>query len=153
MWHRFTDGKLRRGTLEIMNTCKCSLEIYQPNDLTQCPYILIVSRHPCTHVDPVRSKTPASVEALFFSLLRPLEWRLADATPCHILLDNTFIYGLRKVLNWKDFTDPGLGNLHASLANYDHTARLINKLRYEEYPKGTGLEGEFIRSCLLYANK
>lgn len=79
-------------------------------------------------------------------MLRPLEWQLADATPRRILLDNTFVYGLRKVLGWTEFCDPGLGDLHPSLVNYDHAARLINKLRFEEYPEGTGLEGTKISS-------
>lgn len=141
MWHRNSEGILHRGTMTFTNTCKCCFEIFVPNNLVQCPYILIVSRHPHSHNNPPRTKTPETIRQVFCSLLEPLGWRLADATPCRLLLDNTFIHGLRQVLEWIELRDPGLSDLHPSLVNYDHAARLIDCLRYENYPEGTGIEG------------
>lgn len=148
MWHRNSEGILQRGTMISTNNCPCRFEIYEPDNLTQCPYILVVSRNPHSHSDPPRTKTPESIRQLFHSLLEPLQWRLADATPRRLLLDNTFIYGLRREIGWIDFDDPGLGDLHPSLVNYDHTARLIDNIRYEHYPKGTGIEGRTL--CMFF---
>ncbi|GJJ11594.1 hypothetical protein Clacol_005829 [Clathrus columnatus] len=141
MWHQDAHGILQRGTMVSINDCKSHVEIYEPNNLNDCPYVLIVCRNPHTHLQPTCTKTPATIHKIFNLLLEPLEWQLADATSHHILLDNMFIYGLRKLLRWSDFHDPGLGNLHPSLVNYDHSQRLINELHNKRYPKGTGLEG------------
>jgi len=78
---------------------------------------------------------------IFFSLLIRLDWSLALATPRRIVLDAAFISGLRSVLGWEEVIDPTLSDLHPSLGNFDHTKRLINVLRSEKYPHGTGFEG------------
>ncbi|KIJ27165.1 hypothetical protein M422DRAFT_271718 [Sphaerobolus stellatus SS14] len=80
-------------------------------------------------------------EELFMTLLDSLGWRLADATPRKIILDSAFRTALQKVLNWDRLLDPSLNDLHPSLRNFDHTARLINKLHFERFPNGTGFEG------------
>lgn len=152
MWHRDNQGVLQRGRMKKMEDCECRFEIYEPHNLRYCPYILVVSKNPHSHPLPARTKTPASIRDVFVSLLRPLDWRLADATPRRLLLDNAFIYNLRQLLGWVDIRDPGFGDLHPSLNNYDHTARLIDDLRRKRYPNGTGLEGmpdENIRVYLL----
>lgn len=141
-WHRNSQGILQRGVLKTTDDCPCRFDIYEPIDLLQCPYILIVTRNPHTHPLPERTKTPATIARIFNTLLLALGWRLADATPRRLLLDHRFVRDLREILDWRDARDPGLGDLHPSLANFDHAARLINKLRYEEYPEGTGLQGK-----------
>ena len=56
--------------------------------------------------------------------------------------------GLRDVLSWpKDsIRDPTLVDLHPSFGNLDLTERLINTLRDEYYPNGTGFNGK----CTFY---
>jgi len=44
-------------------------------------------------------------------------------------------------LNWNEKHDPSLSDLHPSLGNLDHMARLINELREQYFPNGTGLDG------------
>ncbi|KAF8574781.1 hypothetical protein K439DRAFT_1624082 [Ramaria rubella] len=124
-WHQDTNGVLTRGTMDRTKPCLAGFEFYYPYDLGRSPYILLV------------------IHDVFTSLLEALEWKLADATPRRIVLDSAFMTGLRKVLGWVDLCDPTLGDLHPSLSNADHTARIINKLRNIHYPCGTGLEGAY----------
>lgn len=132
---------LHRGVMKTTEECPCYFDIYEPKDFSQCPYILIVSKNPHTHSPPPRTKPPAAIQEIFRTSLLSLGWRLADATPRRLLLDHGFIDNLRKILHWKEVRDPGLGDLHPSLANSDLAARLINKTRFEKYPEGTGLQG------------
>ncbi|KIJ23167.1 hypothetical protein M422DRAFT_276315 [Sphaerobolus stellatus SS14] len=101
----------------------------------------MVCRNPHSHPDPRATRTPKAIEELFNSLLDTLGWKLADATPRKIILDAAFMTGLRKILGWHGLQDPSLSDLHPSLGNFDHTARLINKLRLEQFPDGTGFQG------------
>lgn len=140
-WHRDSQGILQRGEMIPTEDCSTRFDMFTPNDLHQCPFVVIVSTNPHSHTLPQPTKTPATIRAIFESLLTPLDWRLADATPRRILLDHSFMQNLRDILGWKNHQDPGLGDLHPSLANYDHAARLIDNLRDEKYPAGTGLQG------------
>lgn len=70
-------------------------------------------------------------------------WHLADATPRRMVLDSGFMYGLCRALGWTAERTPTLSDLHPSLANLDHVRRLINMLRLEKYPHGTGFDGMF----------
>ncbi|KAF8526669.1 hypothetical protein BU17DRAFT_40561 [Hysterangium stoloniferum] len=106
-----------------------------------CPYVALVCWHPHSHKDPQPFKTPQTILSLFNELLESLDWRLADATPCCIILDSAFMTGLQKILGWVGICDPTLGDLHPSLGNADHAAWLINILRDKHYPYGTGFEG------------
>ena len=103
--------------------------------------MLLVCRNPHSHTDPLPSKTPQAIINIFNSLLQKLDWKLADATPRRILLDSAFMTGLRQVLGWMGLQDPTLADLHPSLGNADHAARLINNVRHQYYPHGTGLTG------------
>ncbi|KAH7917286.1 hypothetical protein BV22DRAFT_1108596 [Leucogyrophana mollusca] len=78
---------------------------------------------------------------IFRKLLLALDWKLADATPRCLMLDTSFILGLRCCLKWNSKRDPLLSDLHPSLSNLDHVRRLINALRSERFPAGTGFEG------------
>ena len=86
--------------------------------------------------------TPPAIVAVFKDLLLNMEWRLADATPRRIVLDSGFMRGLKQALGWfSTQSSPVLSDLHPSLANLDHVCRLINTLRLEIYPNGTGFKG------------
>ncbi|KIJ53896.1 hypothetical protein M422DRAFT_242163 [Sphaerobolus stellatus SS14] len=137
-FHRDSNGVLSRGRLLYTTNCKVHMEFYLPNDLQSCPYVAAVSHGPHSHENPRPSKTPGTIQKIFLLLLGTLGWGLADATPCKILLDTTFMTGLRKVLNWQGSTNPVLSDFHPSLGNLDHCKRLINGLRSKTYPYGTG---------------
>ncbi|KAF8573740.1 hypothetical protein K439DRAFT_1624842 [Ramaria rubella] len=101
-------------------------------------------------MNPKLSKTPQAVLDVFNLLLEDLAWKLADATPWRIILDSAFVNGLHHALGWVDLCDPTLGDLHPSLSNADHTAQMINKLRDNHYPHGTGLEGKELHSLVAF---
>ncbi|KAF8997410.1 hypothetical protein BDQ17DRAFT_1429090 [Cyathus striatus] len=143
-WHRDSSGKLRRGTLKkLQNKCLVKYSIYTPNDLFLCPQIVIISYGVHSHPPPLPVNTPPPIRALFSSMLQKLGWKLADATPRKIMMESAFISSLRKHINWpKDsVVDPPLSALHASLGNLDHVHRLIDTLRRDHYPGGTGFSG------------
>jgi len=60
--------------------------------------------------------------------------------------------GLRQILGWTDSIDPSLSDLHPSLANLDNAQRLINILRDDRYPEGTGFEGNTVICLFSVAN-
>ncbi|KIJ38133.1 hypothetical protein M422DRAFT_259286 [Sphaerobolus stellatus SS14] len=140
-FHRTADGILKRGQLVQSEPCSARFEIYYPNDTSLNPWIAMVCRNPHSHSDPRATRTPRAIEELFNSLLNTLGWKLADATPRKIILDAAFMTRLRNILGWAGLRDPSLSDLHPSLGNFDHTARLINKLRLEQFPHGTGFQG------------
>ena len=70
-----------------------------------------------------------------------MTWKLADATPRRILLDNEFMAGLQGHLGWANAEEPILADLHPSLANADHVQRVITELRDLSFPDGTGFAG------------
>lgn len=113
-----------------------------PNDLADCPQVVVVSRNPHSHPPPLPVKTPFALVQLFQSLLRQLEWKLADATPRRIMLDSGFMQGFRQAIGWMDrHRDPLLQHLHPSFGNLDHVRRLIEVMRTTEFPFGTGFQG------------
>ncbi|KIJ38662.1 hypothetical protein M422DRAFT_258537 [Sphaerobolus stellatus SS14] len=122
-FHRTKEGVLKCGQLVQSKPCSALFEIYYPNDMALNHWITM------------------AIEELFNSLLDTLGWKLADATPCKIILDAAFMTGLHKILGWHGLQDPSLSDLHPSLGNFDHTACLINKLRFEQFPDGTGFQG------------
>ncbi|KAF8576274.1 hypothetical protein K439DRAFT_1367727 [Ramaria rubella] len=128
-WHRDSHGILTRGIMVHTKKCPAVFEFYYPYNLNSCPYVLLVCQNPHSHVNPKPSKTPQAVLDVFNSLLEDLGWKLADATPRRIILDSAFVNGLRRALGWVELCDPTLGDLHPSLSNTDHAARMINKLR------------------------
>ncbi|KAG2745354.1 hypothetical protein P692DRAFT_201720309 [Suillus brevipes Sb2] len=143
-WHRKSDGVLCQGVLRKWNhKCTTTYDIYVPNDLFDCPRVLIVSRNPHSHALPLPVKTPPAIVKCFSSLLLRLEWKLADATPRQLVLDSGFMQELRCVLGWSptaDF-DPHLEDLHPSLGNLDHVRWLINVMCLDRFPNGTGFDG------------
>jgi hypothetical protein len=146
-WHRHQDGKLVRGTLRPWPIpCKAKFNIYTLYDLVGCPQILVICSGDHSHPLPAPIKTPESIRAIFYDLLLTLSWKLADATPRRILLDSAFIHALRSHLNWKENRNPTLSDLHPSLGNFDHARRLINTLRFDQFPSGTGFEGTLYSS-------
>lgn len=149
-WHRFPDGALRRGLLERrFSNCAADFTVLTPYDLAACPRVLIIARNPHSHPPPFPVKTPPPTKKLFCSLLTSMGWRLADATPRKILIDSGFMAGLRSVLKWEREHDPSLSDLHPSLGNLDHVRRIIDHVRQEIYPEGTGFEGA-LRKSLEY---
>ncbi|KAF8584865.1 hypothetical protein K439DRAFT_1616360 [Ramaria rubella] len=117
------------GLLSRTESCPTRFEFYYPYNLDQCPAILLMCNNPHSHADPFPARTPQAVMDLFNNLLAHLDWKLADASPCCILLDSSFMAGLHRVLGWEGLCDLTLSDLYPSLGNPDHTARLINKLR------------------------
>lgn len=103
--------------------------------------MVVICRGPHSHPPPAPIKTPPPLAQVFRGLLTNLSWRLADATPRRILLDSGFVHGLRQVLGWSSERTPTLSDLHPSLTNLDHVRRMINVLRDEKYPNGTGFDG------------
>ncbi|KAG1727710.1 hypothetical protein EDB19DRAFT_1857471 [Suillus lakei] len=143
-WHRDIDGSLRQGVLQKwVHKCQTTYVIYVPNDLQDCPRVLVISRNPHSHPPPMPVKTPPPILRCFESLLLHLEWKLADATPHRIMLDSGFMDGLRRVLGWSLSWDhdPTLQDLHPSLGNLDLVRRRINVLRNTHFPDGTGFDG------------
>ena len=147
-WHRYPDGTLARGTLSTWVTkCPSTFHIYTPLDLEACPHVVILCRKPHSHAPPAPVKTPPPLVTELNKLLCDMGWRLADATPRRLMLDTGFVHGLRNILGWESDRTPSLSDLHPSLANFDHLRRLINIVRLEKFPHGTGFEGE----CILGA--
>lgn len=141
-WHRFPDGTLRRGLLQRkFSNCGTNFIVLTPNDLTACPKVLIISKNPHSHPPPFPVKTPPAIKKLLCALLIDMGWRLADATPRKILIDSGFMAGFRSLLKWNQERDPSLSDLHPSLGNLDHVRRIIDNIRQEIYPQGTGFEG------------
>ncbi|KAJ7788049.1 hypothetical protein B0H14DRAFT_2398806 [Mycena olivaceomarginata] len=139
-WHR-DSGKLARGVLQrTTGNCTAKFDIYTPDDLSDCPFVVVICRNPHTHPPPHPVKTPPLLE-VFRSLLLDLDWKLADATPRKLMLDSGFISGLRRSLGWTKPFDPPLAALHPSLGNLDHIRRYIDGLRKVLFPDGTGFEG------------
>ncbi|KAG0704065.1 hypothetical protein DFH29DRAFT_997951 [Suillus ampliporus] len=138
------DGSLRQGVLQKWaHKCQTTYVIYVPNDLQDCPHVLVISHNPHSHPPPMPVKTPPPILRCFESLLLHLEWKLADATPRRIMLDSGFMDGLRRVLGWSLSWDhdPTLQDLHPSLGNLDLVWRRINVLRNTRFPDGTGFDG------------
>ncbi|KAG1799560.1 hypothetical protein EV424DRAFT_1545973 [Suillus variegatus] len=134
--------KLARGTLRSWPVpCKAKFDIYTPYNLTACPQVLVICTNNHSHPPPAPVKTPEAIKAIFYELLLTLSWKLADATPRRILLDSAFIQALQAHLSWKETRNPTLSDLHPSLGNSDHARRLINTLRFNEFPSGTGFAG------------
>ncbi|KAJ7493180.1 hypothetical protein B0H11DRAFT_2277283 [Mycena galericulata] len=141
-WHRSSSGKLNRGILERWkHNCTSTFNIYTPDDLEDCPFVLIICQNPHSHPPPSPVKTPPPLLQIFRSLLLDLDWKLADATPRKIVVESGFMFGLRQHLGWNRPSDPPLSELHPSLGNLDHVRRYIDALRKLLYPEGTGLEG------------
>lgn len=143
-FHRLPNGELRRGSLVVAQHCDARCDIYTPieSQRSSCPYVMAVCSGPHNHPDPVASKTPRPMRALFNNMLHDLDWQLADATPRRLMLNGSFMQRLKAELRWDDKRLPTLAHLHPSLGNHDHVAYLINCLRKAEYPDGTGFEGQ-----------
>ncbi|KIJ41602.1 hypothetical protein M422DRAFT_255217 [Sphaerobolus stellatus SS14] len=131
-WHRDPQGVLCRFPLYDSGGCDTEFEFFTPSDLTQYQ-IVMVCRNPHTHASPTPSRTPRAIESVFQGLLRELDWRLADTTPRKLVLDAALDKSSGSIL-----ADP-----HHSLGNLDHAARMINKMRSELFPNGTGLQGAY----------
>ena len=150
-WHRHPDGTLARGTFKLstvtwVTKCPSTFHIYTPQDLEACPHVVILCRNPHSHTPPAPVKTLPPLVTELNRLLCDMGWRLADATPRRLMLDTVFVIGLRNILQvgWESDWTPSLSDLHPSLANFDHLRRLINMVRLEKFPHGTGFEGERI---------
>jgi hypothetical protein len=127
-------------------------EFYYPHDYVACPYILLICRNTHNHAPPRPTKTPEYARRILQKLLCGLGWRLADATPRRLNIDSAFIGGLREVLEWDQLREPTLGDLHPSLGNADHAARLIDEARNETFPHGSGFEGQLEKFKTLIHN-
>lgn len=148
-WHRASDGFLKKGVLRRWaHNCPTTFDIYTPNNLEECPRVVIVSRSPHSHPPPLPTKTPPILVSLLKSLLKDLGWKLADATPRRVVLDSAFMHSLRSHLGWSGIRDPVFSDLHPSLENLDHVRRCINILRNDYYPEGTGLAGKHTSNFL-----
>ncbi|KAF9232965.1 hypothetical protein BU15DRAFT_90533 [Melanogaster broomeanus] len=148
-WHRFADGTLAQGTLAREMKCTSTFYIYVPQDLAACPRVVVVCRNPHSHPPPAPIATPPPLVATFSELLHDMHWQLADATPRRVMLDSGFVRGLRKELGWNSDHTPSLSDLHPSLANLDHVRRLINTVRLQKFPNGTGYDGLYFAAVKL----
>lgn len=140
-WHCGLDGMLAPGKLvQLPAKCPTSYLIYTPHDLMACPSIAVISVNPHSHPPPAPIKTPTSLEAVFTDLLHGMGWRLADATPCPIMLDLGFRAGLQKHLG-SESENIDLSDLHPSLANLDHIHYIVSKVCNQRLPHGIGFTG------------
>ena len=140
-WHRFPDGTLKRGDLSLSEGCPVDFRIYTPENLAECPQMVVLCKGIHSHPLPSATKTPYPLLNLLRSILLELGWKLADATPRKIVLDSGFMSALKRALAWDAPFDPALSDLHPSLGNLDHLYRIIVELRNEYFPSGTGFEG------------
>ena len=144
-WHRDENNRLHRGPLLLGTAdqrCTTVYDIFVPENLHDCPRVLVLSTNPHNHPPPLPIKTPVQIMDCLESLLLQLEWKLADATPRRLALDSGFMHSLRNALGWTDYEhDPSLHDLHPSLGNLDHLCRLINTFRIFYFPHGTGFQG------------
>ncbi|KAF8588888.1 hypothetical protein K439DRAFT_1613228 [Ramaria rubella] len=134
-------GTLQHGILQPVVSCKTRYKIYVPNDLWACVKILLVSRGAHSHPDPSPARTPLTIIEIFNSFLRGLDQHLANTTPRRLALDLAFVSALGTHIAWAGIQDPPLSALHPSFGNMNHTLHLINILRKEYFPSGTGLKG------------
>ncbi|KAG8916396.1 hypothetical protein FRC02_003993 [Tulasnella sp. 418] len=84
------------------------------------------------------TKTPPIYIDIFSSLLRQLQWKLADATLRRLTMDSGFTNALKHVLGWENSREPLLADLHPSFANLDHVNYMIECVQQYMYPEGTG---------------
>jgi hypothetical protein len=93
-WHR-DSGKLACGVFQqSAGNCTAKFDIYTPDDLSDCPFVVVICCNPHTHLPSHPVKTPPPLLEVFQSLLLDLDWKLADATPRKLTLDSSFISGL-----------------------------------------------------------
>ena len=131
-WHRDEDNRLYRGPLRLSTLdqrCTTTYDIFVPENLHDCPRVLVLSTNPHNHPPPLPIKTPAQIMDCLESLLLQLEWKLADATPRRLALNSGFMHSLRNALGWTNHEcDPSLHDIHPSLGNLDHLRCLINRV-------------------------
>lgn len=143
-WHRRDDGTLSPGKL-VKVPCQARFFNFTPNDLDTYPNVVITTDSPHSHPPPRQSSTPPIISDIFKSLLLNMKWRLADISPGRLLYEESFLGGLRRVLDWERTNDPtgspSLIDLHPSLSNIDAVARIIDEMRKTHFPEGTGWEG------------
>lgn len=142
-WHRNTKGILQRGELTRSTGCNNKMKVFvpEPSSFQQYPSILIVCIGPHTHPPPQPTKTPPVYIDIFASLIRNLQWQMADITPRRLLIDTGFMYGLRQTLQWdSELDEPLLIDLHPSFLNQDHVRYLIERIRKIHFSEGTGWE-------------
>ncbi|KAL4061962.1 hypothetical protein V8B97DRAFT_2027006 [Scleroderma yunnanense] len=81
---------LKNDEAEILK-CKATFDIYVPQDLKGCPQVAVICKSPHLHPVPAPLTTLPAIVAVFKELLLNMNWWLADATPCCIMLDSGFI--------------------------------------------------------------
>ncbi|KAJ7883219.1 hypothetical protein B0H14DRAFT_2565011 [Mycena olivaceomarginata] len=75
-WHRSSTGKLSRGILERWkHNCTSTFNIYTPDDLEDCSFVLVICQNPHPHTPPPPAKTPPPLLDIFKSLLLDLDWK------------------------------------------------------------------------------
>ncbi|KAJ3740786.1 hypothetical protein DFH05DRAFT_1404766 [Lentinula detonsa] len=146
---RITCGALHRdqqtGCLKRMKfaeqSCTCKFHEYEPKPeyRHECPYILVVSKGPHTHLAPIPEKTPTSVKIELESLLQKLEVDLADITPRSFLRHPVVKSYLSS--RFPMLQNPMLSNLHISLSNRSHLKVYIQRIKRTCFPWGTGWNG------------
>ena len=147
--HRRHDKGLDYGDLlKWKHLCKAVYDIFVPNKLEECPRVVVICKNVHNHRAPAPVNTPPPLVDVLKGLLLDMDWLLADATPRRIILDSGFMRGLRRALGWSAQLSPTLSDLHPSLTNLDHLRRIINVLRTEKYPDGTGFEGNDSSFCV-----
>ncbi|KAJ6517779.1 hypothetical protein DFH09DRAFT_1098682 [Mycena vulgaris] len=133
-WHR-DSGKLTRDVLQrFSGNCTAKFDIYTPDDLFDCPQIIVICRNPHSHQPPHPVKTPPPLLEVFRSLLLDLDWKLADVTPRKLMIDFGFIANFRRRFGWNKPFDPPLAALHPSLGSLDHVHNCL-QLNTACFPK------------------
>lgn len=96
-WHCDEHNRLHRGPLLLSNLdqrCMTTYDTFVPENLHDCPCVLVLSTNLHNHPPPLPIKTPVQIIDCLESLLLQLNWKLADATLQQLVLDSGFMHGL-----------------------------------------------------------
>lgn len=142
--HRDANGNITIAEL-IHLECRSRFRVYQPlkEHRSSCPWVLITCHGEHTHPIPLPTKTPPPIKETIFDILRSLSHNLPDLTPRRFLRHSATNAFLRS--KFPDIPNPTIIDLHPSLGNRDHLRSFISAVQKEQFPMGTGWDGEFTR--------
>lgn len=131
-----------------MLSCHCTYREYEPLEEYRkvCPYMLVVSSGIHSHPVPLPEKTPTAVKMELDTLLRKLDFDLADMTPRRFLRHSVVRSYL--VTRFPLLRNPMLSDLHISLSNRSHLKVYLEKVKRDCFPAGTGWKGMFVSSSV-----
>lgn len=84
--HRNSDSILNQP-LMVNIACSSKIRMFEPEEdfRSDCPFILVVAKHPHTHPVPLPTKTPPIIRTQLFKILESLGEDLPDITPRRLI--------------------------------------------------------------------